>query len=104
MRDRKGEYLGGEEGGTWGGIGKEGGERLLKEARKRESCDGGRSWQQQTLHKYSGRILNRERRNKADGIHVKEQSQSPSKNKKRKENCFKGAQGTTFIQLAGLSN
>lgn len=48
--------------------------------------------------------MNGQRRNKADGIRVKEQPQSPSENEQRKAGGLKGAQGAAFIQLAGLSN
>lgn len=55
-------------------------------------------------HTYSGGAVNGQRRNKADGIRVKEQPQSPSENEQRKAGGLKGAQGAAFIQLAGLSN
>lgn len=73
--------------------------RAMGEGRERDEgsdeggrWDGGeRGWGGAAPHTYSGGVLNGQRRNKADGIHVKEQPQSPSKNKERKAGSLKGA-------------
>lgn len=69
---------------------------------------GGRGWGGggggAAPHTYAGGAVNGQRRNKADGIRVKEQPQSPSENQQRKAGGLQGARGAAFIQLAGLSD